>query len=502
MSDGFTVRGVPRSIALDGWWLASDAMPETAKNDPPRRPPSTLGESIWNNGPLGLILLILLADFLLWGYKPAFALALFAWCIFGTVALGRGLSRGALKPAILLALATLPVLEYLQTLSVGILVIGLLSALVLLNGSGINRIDRFAASLLRLANAMPWTGPLALLTGLRNLQAHAPGRVLLEDGNLRAALRNWAFPVGGACVLSALLIGANPVIEQSLQQLLAFDLDLVEAMRRALFWGGTGLLLWPLLTVSPNPEPLAFAAPKWGPALGLNAGSVLRALLVFNLFLGVQSVLDFSILLGGAALPDGMSYATYAHRGAYPLLVTAMLAGAFALAARPFLTSHHAIKPLLLIWLLQNVLLTLSAVLRLDLYIAEFGLTYLRIHALIWMGLVAVGLILVGWQILRARSSLWLVVCSASLGFGTLYVCAFINFAALIATHTLERSATHRTDWSYFCALGPTANRAVARKLGDLPALSLPSGVKTCLRTHDPITNWREWDFRTLRTAS
>jgi len=34
----------------------------------------------------------------------------------------------------------------------------------------------------------------------------------------------------------------------------------------------------------------------------------------------IQTVLDIQYLWRGAALPDGMSYATYAHRGAYPLI--------------------------------------------------------------------------------------------------------------------------------------------------------------------------------------
>jgi hypothetical protein len=38
-------------------------------------------------------------------------------------------------------------------------------------------------------------------------------------------------------------------------------------------------------------------------------------------------------LWGSATLPDGLTYADYAHRGAYPLIVTALLAGWFAIVA-------------------------------------------------------------------------------------------------------------------------------------------------------------------------
>lgn len=107
-----------------------------------------------------------------------------------------------------------------------------------------------------------------------------------------------------------------------------------------------------------------------------------------------------------------------------------MLAGAFALAARPFLGEHRLLKPLVMLWLGgQNVALGLSAMLRLNLYVGgEYGLTYLRIHAGIWMGLVVLGLGLTAWQILRARSNGWLVLRAAGWGGGDslcLLLCQF-----------------------------------------------------------------------------
>ena len=47
----------------------------------------------------------------------------------------------------------------------------------------------------------------------------------------------------------------------------------------------------------------------------------------------MQTGLDLAYLWGGLALPDGMSHAEYAHRGAYPLVVTALLAAGFVLIA-------------------------------------------------------------------------------------------------------------------------------------------------------------------------
>lgn len=231
--------------------------------------------------------------------------------------------------------------------------------------------------------------------------------------------------------------------------------------------------------------------------LGLNPRSVLRALVLFNALIALQSVTDLSILVFGAALPEGMSLAEYAHRGAYPLLATALLAGAFALAVQPFLHEHRAIRPLLLVWLVQNMVLCGAAMMRLAQYIDAFGLTYLRLYAMIWMGLVAIGLGLGAVQVLRGRSALWLLTRCAALGLGTPYLCGFVNFAQIVAAQNLARPAP---DTGYVCALGPMAHGALVEATRANP------GLRTGLR-HCPIwvapeaPGWREWGFRSWRVA-
>ncbi len=199
-----------------------------------------------------------------------------------------------------------------------------------------------------------------------------------------------------------------------------------------------------------------------------------------------------------------MSYATYAHRGAYPLLITAILAGAFSLAARSHLASHPALKPLLLLWLAQNIALTASAALRLDLYIDVYGLTYLRIHALIWMALVATGLGLAIWQVACERSNAWVLRRAGVMGLTTLYACCFVNFASLIVSHNIQSAAEF--DVYYACGLGPTASAALAHVPGAVTHVT--GGEMFVEITPDAIVyapkiwDWRDWGFRNWRVRS
>ena len=281
-----------------------------------------------------------------------------------------------------------------------------------------------------------------------------------------------------------------------LAQLLEVDSHGWEILRRLLFWSGMAIFVTPFLLPPADPAPAAGPARPTAPALpglGLNPASVLRALLVFNVLIGVQSLTDLTILLFGADLPEGMTLAEYAHRGAYPLLATAILAGAFALAARPFLGEHRLIRPLLLLWLAQNMVLCGAAALRLELYVEAFGLTYLRLHALIWMGLVAAYLGLLLWQVLRTRSNRWLVARAAALGLGTLYLASFVNFAQIVAAQNLTRPDP---DLQYICALGPLAVKPVVES-----GTGLISDAGILLAgCHIPLPetgDWREWGFRT-----
>ena len=460
--------------------------------------------SMGASGVLGLVLLIAFADFLFWGFRPGATLGLFAIAVFAVSAVRHATLTDLMKPALLMTLSTLPVLEHVQPLSIGILVIGGLCSLAWLRVARKDGAEWIAAGTLKLIAFLPFAGLSASIASVQGLRGMWSKNRHSTASRSATFWRNWSLPLGGALVLGSLLLTANPVLEQIALQLFQYDVDVLKLTQRVFFWSGLGLLIWPLLNVPKPNAPASVTLPTFDHQIGLNGGSVLRALMVFNVFLAIQTTLDFSVLLGNAALPDGMSYATYAHRGAYPLMATAMLAGAFAIAARPFLKDHAALKPLLVLWVIQNVILTFTAAVRLNLYIAEYGLTYLRTYALIWMALIAIGLTIVLWHVVRERSLKVLVLRLAALGLGTLYLCAFVNFAGIIAKEAITRAAdagdAATLDWTYLCGLGPAAAKAVAQGLAANPLIVAPVDLGFCLKQGSGPSNWREMDFRSVRT--
>lgn len=456
------IRGVPEKLAKDGWWL-DDA--------PPRR----IGPAI------AIFALVGCADLLSWDIGAGLGFVVLMLLIAGAaqVMLGRAvtLRRAALAWAVLFV-ALIPAVDLVQPLSVGFAVLGLLSFAAL---STVQEWD--GARLMAVALRLPGVG---LLQGYRDLRAAhvAPP----SAGQIWELVRDWLMPLVMGAVFLTLLAVANPVLDAWLAEVELFSGQVDFDGTRMLFWLLAALMIWPLLRLTDMAAGLTW--PLRGVALprtGLvNARSVMRALLVFNLIFAMQSLLDLRYLWAGAALPDGMTYAAYAHRGAYPLLVAALMAGGLAMLAQPFLAGRKHLRILLYIWVAQTILLVISSILRLDLYIAAYGLTRLRFAAMIWMVLVALGLVLMIGQMIWRQSVGWFMARAAMLGLLTLYGIALVNVDGVVARHNL---ATGKIDRAYLCRLSEGAAPAL-RSHGvncwNVPTISTPR-------------DWREWGFRNAR---
>jgi hypothetical protein len=191
----------------------------------------------------------------------------------------------------------------------------------------------------------------------------------------------------------------------------------------------------------PPPPPSLHAAPAIPPEPLLTSRLLMSCLLLFNVLFAVQNLLDTRYLWGGATLPQGLTWAQYAHRGAYPLIVTALLAAVFILwAFHPTSRAGDAAsaRRLLVLWVAQNVFLTLSAVWRLNLYVQVYSLTLWRVAAGIWMFLVMAGLIWILWRILRNRGNAWLVNANVYTLAIVLYLCCFVDWAGFIAAYNIR----------------------------------------------------------------
>lgn len=414
------------------------------------------------------------------------------------------------------------------------------------------KLGRRAAQWLRRVLLLPLSAAIApLLDGraIARSSSRRPGRL---RSILRAPLR-WIVPAGLTTVFLGIFAVANPVLDHALHDAIdAIERELRTLCERVDFgrvvlWAVLGTLGWALLrgrtrcprtrgeswrafqreldygtgALPPPPPPPPPAPPRprsqeWTAQLVTRRDTgtfAWRCLLLFNAIFAVQTVLDVVYLFGGSELPDGMTYAEYAHRGAYPLMAAALLAGLFTLAVfRPGLDAK-AMRPaqrLLVPWIGQSVFLTATAAWRLWLYVDMFGLTRWRVAAAIWMGLVAIGLLLVVLRVVLQRDSEWLLRRTLAAAVATLALCCVPDWEGSIAWHNARHcrevgAEAVPIDLEYLETLGPPGLPALEWLKGQLPrdgvdastALQIDA-VSSRLRARlaAQLADWRGWTIR------
>jgi hypothetical protein len=453
---------------------------------------------------------VALADWLFYGQQVGISLALF-FAVLGVIAVAGNRVRAPRFVQMLMAtifvVGLLALIEDFNILSV--IVSALATALFVIVVAA-REPSSWQRHLFE-AVTIPLRGPFRLAGDLFGALRHMKKWTPEWLGSLVA----WIVPLSVFAVFLALFASANPLIENRLMQIDFLVLFNFLDPSRIWFWSLVACAVWPLLRQRIQPKPVrkaetrtvATAEPSDADYL-LGVQAVTRSLILFNALFAVQSGLDLTYLWGGASLPDGMTHAEYAHRGAYPLIATALLAAGFVLIAmRPGGPAERSrwIRPLVLAWTGQNILLVISSIFRLDLYVAAYSLTYLRLAALIWMGLVAVGLVLMLIQTKLQKPNSWLIAANAATLTLVLFGCCFINGPRLVASYNLahcrEAGGTGpNLDLPYLGSLGPQALPSVEAYVKKVPVLwSIAWDFRHIHESRLGRGNWRGWTIRTWR---
>ncbi|EJT01748.1 DUF4173 domain-containing protein [Rhizobium sp. CCGE 510] len=464
----------------------------------------------------GLLALVALSDFLIFGHEPGINLFLFALAVC-TATLLSASKRPRLSQAFMLlgfsVLASAPLLESPSFTGIA-LCLGALMSVALVSARLLpRRLSALPLVFLRFALVIP----LRLVEDTGKYLA-TPGKRFSFAGT-RQSIGLWIMPLILAAVFVSLFAAANPLIEIALRSIdFAVLLQFLDLWRIG-FWMIVAIVVWAMLRprfkrrfARPQAARTFMIVPTRNAPLG--HASLLRSLALFNALFAVQTLLDLVYLWGGADLPDHMSHAEYAHRGAYPLIATALLAAAFVLVAMrrggPG-DQSPLIRSLVHAWIGQNILLCLSSMLRLGLYVEVYSLTELRVAAGLWMGLVAIGLFLILLRILLSRSNEWLIAMNLASLIVVVYISAFIDFPDIIArfnvAHSQEITAEGPPlDLDYLSSLGPSVIPALDLYLHMLPDQLIDKRNQALAIRYYLVRDferrprdWRSWTFRAAR---
>jgi hypothetical protein len=364
-----------------------------------------------------------------------------------------------------------------------------------------------------------WTRLLADLPIIGNLFVTArPGA---RSVSIVKSVVLWVIPIVLGLVFVWLFALANPVIEGWIKSLDAYIqiflsqiADLIPSPPRIVFWAAVFWAAWTLLRFQSRGKAVGSFRKDSNESLNnsKSVGSpelVVRCLIVFNIIFAVQTVLDIRYLGFGAALPEGMTYAEYAHRGAYPLIAASLLSALFVLMAfRAGGDSERGKAARLLVfpWLAQNVFLAVSAGWRLFLYIEVYQLTRMRVAAGIWMLLVAMGLVWIILRVLLLRGDDWLMRVNLIGCMAVLFICSFVNFDTLIANYNVRhcreiQGEGVRLDLGYLDQLGADALPALRWLSAELGADGIgPAASERALWLESDLavsmSDWQGWTYR------
>ncbi|MCP4618710.1 MAG: DUF4173 domain-containing protein [Bradyrhizobium sp.] len=440
-----------------------------------------------------------LADWLFYDEHAGISVVIFAIALAGCslVTNFAALERRRLFAAGLVLIAGLvPAVEDVNVLSLGFVLLALGVAAAMLTNPGFDGLADRARALRELYLFAPFRLPRDAIAAL-----DLPG--------ISSGIAVWVVPVLMSCVFLALFASANPLIEKWISAANLAKLTANVSLARIWFWLLALSLIWPFVYLRWLRRPVRTQAPAPGATEFLSTATVLRSLILFNMLFAVQTLLDVAYLWGNAALPADITYAGYAHRGAYPLILTALLAGGFVLIAmRPGGPAEQSaiIRPLVYLWVAQNVMLVISSILRLDLYVQVYLLTTWRVAAFIWMLLVATGLVLIVARIALQRSNGWLIRLNLIAVMLTLFACSLTNFAAIIADYNVSHSREVsgkgvQLDMNYLFSLGPQVLPAFDRS----PAIRAGEPALVCRRNslvdrfQLETASWRAWGLRDWR---
>jgi hypothetical protein len=241
--------------------------------------------------------------------------------------------------------------------------------------------------------------------------------------------------------------------------------------------------------------------------LHLAAGETNVALGLVDLLFAVFVAVQFRYFFGGAQLvriAPNLTYAEYARRGFFELVMVAALVVPLLLVADWLLDRHDSrgVTTFRLLALAQVALvfvMLVSAYRRMQLYVDEYGLTHLRLFTTAFMFFLAA---LLAWfcaTVLTNHRQRFLIgaVVSGVIAVVTLHA---INTDELIFRTNLARAAAGRRalDTSYVRELSADAAPTVIAALPRLPADQQACAARHLLAV-DRDGDWRSWNLSRAR---
>lgn len=181
------------------------------------------------------------------------------------------------------------------------------------------------------------------------------------------------------------------------------------------------------------------------------------SLLLLNVLLLVINIIDIRFVWIDFDFPPGTKLHELVHRGTELLILSIFLAMAvlmfFFKGNLNFYKRNKWLKYGAYAWIIQNVILVISVLIRDYYYINHFGLAYKRIGVLFFLFMVLVGLITVFIKISARRTNYFLFRVNAWAGIIVLVLSSTIHWDQFIASYNIAHAKNTPVDVEFLMTL-------------------------------------------------
>lgn len=305
-------------------------------------------------------------------------------------------------------------------------------------------------------------------------------------------------------VFGGLLTAADAVFADMVSTLFAFDAAKVFGhvfLILFLAWISAGYL-----RAAASKQDASDPSIERPPSLSLGAVELSIALGLLNALFLAFVVVQARYLFGGAQrIAAGLTYAEYARDGFFELVAVAALVLPVLLLAHWLLADNEGRLPRLLFRALSAsmvalvLVITVSALWRMNLYYEEFGLTELRLYStafMLWLGLILAFFLATAFRNYRGRFAAW----TLASGLASILLLNAINPDALIARANIERlEEGERFDPYYLLLLSDDAAPTIAKSLPEISEYEFsdeyPLEKALLEEWEDDDSDWRTWNI-------
>ena len=470
-----------------------------------------------NVAAIAAALLIISGDFLFWSHDPGVSLGIFATLAITALVVAHGTG---LNPRILIIFALL-VPSAIQTgieLSLSnLIVLGALGTVAFAETA----FSSLQATWLRWAeSAWALARPIAGWKWLPSILRRSPlGGAQL--GRAADTIARVILPTAAVTLVFTLLLGAgNAVLGRwivtAMNGIVGWFADPEVIFARTFLWVALATFAFTILRPRETPQGKRIwdravpdlPQPK-NPTLAL--WRTIAVLGVLNALFFAANTADALYLWTGGALPEGVTYSEFVHRGVHNLIGAVVLSAAVIVLIFqqvPAIRTAPAVKALGLFWIVQNIVLITGVLLRLQRYIEVYDLSELRVYVGCFLLLVTTGFCLLAVHVAWHKGLGWLLLTNLLATFALFFVLQFLDVAKLVAEANVARWAADRSrplDVEHLGSLGASAIPSLIR-VAEMPdredahqALVLLEKKKPPAQAYLAELNWRSWQQRDVR---